>query len=650
MSDRVQSQFLNVIDRDEAERRFHGSLELSKVDHEDVDIENVLGRILAENIVATNNVPSFDRSNYDGFAVRAADTYAANEESPQELALCRESIASGHRPEGEVVSGSAMAIATGGMLPRGADAVVMIEHTDTVGDRLCVRRAVTPGFGISWAGTDIEYGETVLFSGTTLGSRETGVLAAIGTASVPVYRRVRVAIISTGDEIISPGSEMQPGLVYDSNAQILADSVRELGADPLRLGIVRDDYKRLKKIVAEAQKLADVVLLSGGTSKGAGDLCYRVVEKLKNPGIVAHGIALKPGKPVCLAVEAGKAVVVLPGFPTSAIFTFHEFVAPVIRKLGGGDAAADHRASRSVVNAKMAIKVISEIGRTEYMLVGLVPGTETETNTHLVAYPMGKGSGSVTAFGRADGFITIGRHEEFLEADTPVRVQLLGTELQLADLVVIGSHCVGLDYLLSRLQEQGFRTKCMAVGSTGGLDAVRKGECDLAGIHLLCEKTDQYNRPLLEPDMELISGYHRQQGLVYRRGDARFQGCSADDAIASATRDKDCRMVGRNQGSGTRILLDKVLAGARPPGYEVQPKSHNAVAVAVAQRRADWGIAIESVAAQQDLGFIPIRHERFDFVAPSSRMNRPAVLALKALLEDREVRDWLEARGLSIDG
>ncbi len=650
MSDRVQSQFLNVIDRDEAERRFHESLELSKVDHEDVDIENALGRILAKNIVATNNVPSFDRSNYDGFAVRAADTYAANEESPQELTLCRESIASGQRPEGEVVSGSAMAIATGGMLPRGADAVVMIEHTDTVGDRLCVRRAVTPGFGISWAGTDIAHGETVLFSGTTLGSRETGVLAAIGIASVPVYRRVRVAIISTGDEIISPGSEMQPGLVYDSNAQILADSVRELGADPLRLGIVCDDYKQLKKIVSEAQKLADIVLLSGGTSKGAGDLCYRVVEELKTPGIVAHGIALKPGKPVCLAVEAGKAVVVLPGFPTSAIFTFHEFVAPVIRKLGGVDAAANLRASRSVVNAKMAIKVISEIGRTEYMLVGLVPGTETETNTDLVAYPMGKGSGSVTTFGRADGFITIGRHEELLEADTPVRVQLLGTELQLADLVVIGSHCVGLDYLLSRLQEQGFRTKCMAVGSTGGLEAVRREECDLAGIHLLCEKTDQYNRPFLGPNMELISGYHRQQGLVYRRGDAHFQGCSAGDAIASAIRDKDCRMVGRNQGSGTRILLDKLLAGARPLGYEVQPKSHNAVAVAVAQRRADWGIAIESVAAQQGLGFIPIRHEQFDFVTPSSRMNRPALLALKALLEDREVRDWLAARGLSIDG
>jgi putative molybdopterin biosynthesis protein len=648
MSERVQSQFLNVIDRDEAERRFHEALDLSTVAQEQVELGDALGRILAQNIVAASNVPSFDRSNYDGFALCAADAYAATEETPRELTLLAESVASGQVPQGEVMPGTAMAIATGGMLPRGADAVVMIEHTDAVNDRLLVRRAVTLGFGISWAGTDIALGETVLYAGTILSSRETGVLAAIGAAQVPVFRRVRVAIISTGDEIIPPGSTMRPGLVYDSNAQILADSIRELGAEPLRFGIIRDDQKQLEQVVAGAQKQADIVLLSGGTSKGAGDLCYQVVEQLKAPGIVAHGIALKPGKPVCLAVEVGKAVVVLPGFPTSAIFTFHEFVAPIIRKLAGNEVVSEFAALRSVVNAKMAVKVISEIGRTEYMLVGLVPNRDGTAGSQLAAYPMGKGSGSITTFSRADGFVTIGRHEELLEAQAPVSVQLLGSELQVADLVVIGSHCVGLDYLLGCLQQQGFRTKFMAVGSTGGLEAVRRGECDLAGIHLLCEQTGKYNHPFLGPDMELISGYRRQQGLVYRRGDDRFAGRSASEALALVTTATDCRMVGRNQGSGTRILLDKLLSGVRPSGYEVQPRSHSAVAVAVAQLRADWGIAIESVAADNDLGFLPMQYEQFDFVVPTLRRDCPAVVALRALLKEPTTRQWLQARGLSI--
>jgi putative molybdopterin biosynthesis protein len=389
----------------------------------------------------------------------------------------------------------------------------------------------------------------------------------------------------------------------------------------------------------EALAAADVVLLSGGTSKGAGDLSYRVVSELTEPGIVAHGVALKPGKPICLAAHQGKPVVILPGFPTSAIFTFHEFVAPVIRGLGGRSATAGQS-----VQATVAVKVNSEIGRTEYLLVGLVRGQQG-----LSAYPMGKGSGSVTTFSRADGFITIARQQEIVDAGAAVTVQLLGRDLRLADLVVIGSHCVGLDFLLGQMQQRGFHTKLLTVGSTGGLHAARRGECDVAGVHLLDPETGTYNLPFLGEELQLQPGYRRLQGIVHRSDDPRFAGRQADDVIKDVRSGHliDCVMVNRNQGSGTRILIDRLLQGAEPPGYAVAPRSHNAVAAAVASGRADWGVAIETVARRAGLSFIPLEHEQYDFVIPKGRRHRPAVEAFCRLLAEPAVREKLRQMGFA---
>jgi putative molybdopterin biosynthesis protein len=403
-------------------------------------------------------------------------------------------------------------------------------------------------------------------------------------------------------------------------------------------GIIRDDLTALRKVLHAALAESDLVLLSGGTSKGKGDLCYRVVAELSDPGIVAHGVALKPGKPLCLAASGGKPVVILPGFPTSAIFTFHEFVAPVVRRLCGQPIE-----SRETVPATMAVKTISEIGRTEYLLVGLV-----KTERGLAAFPMGKGSGSVTTFCRADGFVTISRHTEIVPAGQEVQVRLIGRGLKVADLIVIGSHCVGLDYLLSQLQRQGVTSKLLMVGSSAGLAAAKRGECDLAGVHLLDPETGEYNRPFLSDSLDLIDGYWRSQGIVYRRGDRRFEGRSAAEIVALAAIDTNCVMVNRNQGSGTRILIDRLLDGARPSGYAVQPSNHNAVAAAIAQGRADWGLAIESVARANDLGFLPYQKERYGFVVPKGRQNRPAVQAFVTLLSEVATRRRLVELGFSL--
>ena len=643
-SGREQDQFLQVIDRDEAERRFQAVLDLRPLGEEIVPLNQALGRVLAQDIAAPVDVPFFDRSDMDGYAVHAGDTFGAQEERPRRLRINPEAVATGMAPQSEVRPGTATVIATGGMLPRGADAVVMVEQTLVEGDEVRVLRPVAPGTAITFAGSDIGRGEIVLRNGEWLNSRETGVLAALGTDRVSVYRRPRVAILSTGDELIAPGQPMRPGLVYDSNATILADAVRELGGEPVLMGIVPDVESRLRETLRAALQ-NDVVLLSGGTSKGAGDVSYRVVAALPAPGIVAHGVALKPGKPICLAATRVAAdrppvpVVILPGFPTSAIFTFHEFVAPVIRALGGRPLAAT-----GTLQARLAVRVNSERGRTEYLLVSLVDG-----EGGLAAYPMGKGSGSVTAFSRADGFVVIPRQSEQLDEDATVSVHLLGRSIEPADLVVIGSHCVGLDLLLGLMSQRGFRVKSMAVGSTGGLTAARRGECDLAGIHLLDPGTDTYNRPFLTPDLLLVKGYARMQGFVFRKDDPRFRGCDLDSAVAAALADPACRMVNRNRGSGTRVLIDRLLQVGQerrqPPGFYVEVKSHNAVAAAVDQARADWGIAIEPVAREVGLEFLPLREEEFDFALPAARRHRPAIQAFCQLLAEPATKELLARHG-----
>ena len=633
-----QEQFLEVITRDEATERFRRHLVLAPLGRETVPLGHALHRVLAATVVSPVDVPAFDRSNVDGFALVAADTFGAMEESPRRLALNDEVIEPGRAPAEPVASGRASIIATGGMLPRGADAVIMVEQTEATDDGgVECRNSVPPGQNITFAGTDIARGETVLRQGQRLTSREIGVLAAIGLAEVEVWRRPRVAIVSTGNEIVAPGSKPRAGAVFDSNAAIIGAAVEELGGEPIQLGIVADDDAQLEAVLARGME-ADMVILSGGTSKGAGDLSYRVVSRLGNPGIVAHGVALKPGKPVCLAVTDGKPVVILPGFPTSAIFTFHEFVAPVLRAFAG--LPPERRQS---VQAKLPVRINSERGRTEYLLVGLFDG-----EAGLAAYPMGKGSGSVTAFSQADGFVTIGQHQEIVAADTPVDVQLLGSGLEAPGLVAIGSHCVGLDALLGELQVRGTIVKALHVGSMGGLAAARRGECDIAGIHLMDPATGTYNRHLLDDGLLLVEGYRRMQGLVFRPGDARFEGRPLDEAVASALADADCTLVNRNPGSGTRVLVDRLLDGRQPAGYGVQTKSHNAVAAAVAQGRADWGIAIDTVAAQYGLGFIPMQEEHYDFVVPKARAARPAVRAFILLLQEPAVRQRLVALGFRL--
>jgi putative molybdopterin biosynthesis protein len=517
----------------------------------------------------------------------------------------------------------------------------MVEHTRPEGAGVALVHAVAPGAHVSFAGSDIGRGEVVLRGGVLLTSRETGMLAAVGVAEVSVLARPRVAVLSTGDEIRAPGATLAPGQIFDSNQRILADAVSEAGGVALARGICPDDEEAL---AAELRALlrgraADVVLLSGGTSKGAGDLNYRVVGRLAaefagSPGIVVHGVALKPGKPLCMAVVGGQPVVILPGFPTSAIFTFHEFVAPLLRRLGGRRVDPDE-----VVEASAPVRITSATGRTDYQLVNLVPGT-----SGLAAYPLGSGSGSVSTFSRADGFVRIAQEAEYVPEGARVEVRLLGRGLRPADLVAIGSHCLGLDRLLSLVAARGFVVKAVAVGSQGGLAALARGEGDVAGTHLLDAATGEYNRAFLPQGVRLVRGWARRQGVVYRRGDPRFEGRDLA-GCAAAAKTPGVRMVNRNAGSGTRQLIDGLLGGAKPDGWHQQARSHHAVAAAVAQGRADWGVTLDVLAASHGLAFVFLREEEYDLAVPEARWDRPGVAALREALASDAGRAELRAAG-----
>ncbi|MDR7037919.1 putative molybdopterin biosynthesis protein [Methylobacterium sp. BE186] len=639
-----QEQFLSVLSREEAVARFRAAVPHTALPAECVPLAEALGRVLAEDVASPIDVPPFDRSLVDGFAVRAADTEAARDGSPVRLRLNAEILACGTAPNLAVAAGTATPIATGGVIPRGADAILMVETTEFVeaadGPSIEIARASAPGQFVGYAGADMALGETVLRRGVTMTAREIGMLAACGLDRVPVVRRPRVAVLSTGDELVAPGEPLRPAAIYDSNGAIVAASVTENGGLPMAGGIVPDDEAQLADAIRRSLDEADLVVLSGGTSKGAGDVSHRILSRLGEPGILVHGVALKPGKPLCLAAIGTKAIVVLPGFPTSAMFTFHEFVVPLVRALAG--LAPREEAS---VAARVPQRVPSELGRMEFVMASLA-----RAGDGLVALPLPKGSGSVTAFSQADGFFPVAANRAGLEAGEAVTVTRLGAGVKPPDLTIVGSHCLGLDRVVGLLAERGYRARTIWVGSAGGLAALKRGECDLAAMHLLDPASGRYNAPFLAPGMSLAPGWRRMQGVLFREGDPRFAGLSAEDAVAALAEDDTAVMVNRNTGSGTRLLIDGLLKGARPAGYWNQPRSHNAVAAAVAQGRADCGVAIEGVARAYGLGFLPVTEEHYDLAYRTDRAAEPALAAFLALLAEPETGAALRDLGFATDG
>ena len=375
---------------------------------ERVPLEEAAGRVLAEEAVAGFNVPPFDRSSMDGYAVRAEDAYGASTFSPRRLRLIGDQHA-GERFEGEVGRGECVQVATGSPVPRGSDAVVMVEHTRLDDDYVEVQKPVYPGANISPEGEDIREGDVVVGGGELLTPSKVGALAALGMEAVAVYAKPVVAVVSTGSEVRPLGGDLEEGQIYDVNSFTLSAVIARNGCIPLMLGIAPDIRGSIEAVLREAVG-RDLVVFSGGSSVGVRDLLYDVVEDLGE--VLFHGLQVKPGKPTLFGLVEGTPVFGMPGYPTSCLSNAHLFLVPALRMAAGLPQPEPRR-----VKARMAARVVSSSGREQFLTVRLDGG---------LAYPVFKKSGAITSMTHADGYIVIPVNADVIEEGEEVTVTLLG--------------------------------------------------------------------------------------------------------------------------------------------------------------------------------------------------------------------------------
>jgi len=384
---------------------------------EKVQLEFAYGRVLADDIISPINVPPFDRSTVDGYAVQASSTFGAEEDNPVTLSLLGR-ISAGQVSQVVVKPKTTIGIATGAPLPAGADAVVMLEYTSVSADKVKIYRPATPGENVLHAGFDVKAKEVVLKKAQHLGSRELGVLAAIGMPAVNVYKKLKVSILSTGGELVKPGKPLEPGKIYDINQSALVASVIECNCEPIPLGIVPDDPKGMKSALKKALRAADVVITSGATSAGAEDIIPQLLNELGKPGVIVWGLATKPGKPTTVAVVNGKPVFALPGHPTSALTIFLLLVRPFLLQ-----AACLQPKQPMIIRARIGAKVFSAAGRTTFIPVKIISTGEGEN----IAQPIPPESGAITTLASADGFVIVPPSVQFIEQGEMVEVNLLST-------------------------------------------------------------------------------------------------------------------------------------------------------------------------------------------------------------------------------
>ena len=592
------------------------SLELTP-SPESVPLDEARGRVLADRIDAAIDVPGFDRASVDGYAVRGRDTFGADESDPKVLDLVG-TVHAGTQPDVTVEPGTCAEISTGAVVPPGADAVVMVERTDDLGGEIEIRTAVAPGDRVMFAGADIAAGSRALGPGTRLTPREIGLLSALGVDQVPVRGKPTVGIVSTGDELVRPGEELDSGRgeIYDVNSNTVAAGVAEAGGEPVLYPHAGDDYDEMERLLRQAADECDLVLSSGSTSASAVDVIYRVIEERGD--LLLHGVAVKPGKPMLVgrldSAGSQSAYIGLPGYPVSALTIFRTFVAPAIRR-----AARLPEPRTATVTGEFAVRERYSEGRMRLMPVGLVE----DGSGDLLVYPVDKGSGATTSLVEADGVVEVPADTEYIAAGDEVEVRLFSPDVRAPRLLGVGED----DPLLSRLLDRVDAPRYLPVGSREGFRRLRDGVPDVAVVA---------GDPGRDVDTEELGAWTREWGLVVSN-----TGIDGLDALV----DDDVRFVNRDRNAGLRATFDAALddlADAREvsrgaladriDGYELTVKAHESPARAVLEGRADAGLGLRATAAALGLDFVPLGHERVTVHGAPGRTEKPAVGELAAAL------------------
>lgn len=606
-----------------------------------VGLREALGRVLAEDAYALYDYPPFDRSEVDGYAVVSSSLEGVEEDAPARLRL-KGLVRIGETPLMEVGEGEAVEVDTGAAVPRGADSVVMVEHSKRLGDHVYVYTSIAPGENVAKTGSDVMKGELMLRKGTVLGPAELASLAAAGVGRVKVYVRPKVGMISVGSELLDvEGNTLRDYSVFEVTSHYVIPMLKELNTIPKFYGIVPDDEDALKNVLTNMLRENDLVLTAGGTSAGVEDLTYRVINELGEPGIVIHGLKVKPGKPTVVAVVDGKLVLGLPGFPLSAAMIFRSVVMPVVSRLAG--LPPDYWELE--VRARTAQKILGVRGRA-----ALVPVALVERRGSLTAYPVQVPSGSIRVLTYTDGFVEVPEDSIVLSEGSEVRVKLFRRYWSPPEFVFIGSH----DYVAEELMRTVAETpnyKAINAGSLGGLLAVGRGEADLCGTHLLDEESGEYNIPHvkklgLSDDVVVVRGWVRDVGFILPKGNPKnitsFKDLFRGDVV----------FINRNRGSGTRTLIDINLRrsaeelGVRYEsipkavrGYLNEAKTHTGVAVAVLQGRADVGVGVKHAAVMYGLEFLKVGEEIYDIVLRKDSVSKHAISRVLELLRSERIKE-----------
>ena len=588
---------------------------------EPVPVAAALHRVIAEPVWAQRSSPPFDAAAMDGVAVRSSETVGASDTTPLRLRL------------GE----QAQPVDTGDPMPVGFDAVVMLEQLQRLDTEVEILQAVPPYHHVRSIGEDITASELLLPEGQRLRAADLAAAAAAGVTEVMVRRRCRVGVIPTGDELVPIGEQPGRGQILDTNSLMLQAQCREAGAEAVPHDIVPDDPQRLVDAFTEMAGRCDLLLVSAGSSAGAGDHTAAIVERLGE--LAVHGVAVRPGHPVVLGAVGSTPVIGVPGYPVSAALTFEIFALPLLARLEGTAPT-----ERSRVTARLVRKLASVMGEDDYVRVRL-----GNVGGGLVAAPLARGAGLLTSLVRADGLLVVPAGEEGLHAGSEVSVELLRGRAEIEHTIVaVGSHDLVLDLASSRLRRVDPRRTLASsnAGSLGGLIAVRDGLCHMAGSHLLDPASGRYTWPDIRRTMgvrpvEVVRLVSRRQGLIVPAGNPRGLRGLEDVAAGEVT------YVNRQRGSGTRVLLDHELdklgaSGDQVSGYDREEYTHLAVAAAVAAGRADCGLGILAAARAFGLDFVPVAWEPYDLVLPE---RSPVLDPLFELMGDAEFRAAVEALG-----
>lgn len=589
---------------------------------ETIAVTDALGRITETAVFAKYCSPLYNAAAMDGVAVNSDVTIGATEANPITL------------KQGE----DFVVVDTGDPIKNPCDAVIMAEDLIEMenGDLQIVEPAA-PWQHVRPIGEDIVAGEMIIPSRHKIRPIDIGVLLAGGITKISVIKQPTVAIFPTGTEIIEPDQEPKEGDIIESNSRMFEAMAKQNGANPTRFAPIADDYNKLKNAIDKAVDEYDMIIVNAGSSAGTEDFTVHILRELGE--VLVHGVAIKPGKPVILAIVKGKPVIGLPGYPVSAYINFENFVIPVLGLMNG-----EMQTKNNTVQAVVSKRLVSSLKHKEYVRVKV-----GKVEDKLVASPLARGAGAAMSLVRADGFCVIEQNSEGVEAGDTVNVELYRDLDEIDSTVVaIGSHDLILDVIADLMPTEypGNFLTSTHLGSMGGLMALKRGEAHIAPTHLLNEADGVYNvaylKKMFTQPMALIKGVNRIQGIIVKKGNP-LNIKTVNDLVGVS-------YINRQRGAGTRVLFDYLLKKEdietdSIKGYDREGATHMAVAAAIAGDSADAGMGILSAAKALNLDFIPVGNEEYDFAVPVKYLSLPHVQKFIEVLKSDIFKAKLEELG-----